>query len=56
MPKKDVGGRGRMGGPASAGPQGYCKCPSCGEKIKHKPGLPCTSRSCPKCGTKMLRD
>jgi len=45
---------GRMGGRA-AGPGGFCVCPSCGEKISHQAGIPCFDRSCPKCGTKMVR-
>jgi len=38
------------------GPGGNCVCPDCGEKIPHKPGTPCTSEKCPKCGSKMLRE
>ncbi len=49
------GGRGRMGGNA-AGPGGYCVCPSCGKKVPHKPGKPCTTMKCPNCGTKMIRE
>lgn len=48
-------GRGRKGG-RGAGPQGYCICPSCGEKLKHMPGVPCTDRQCPKCGQRMVRE
>lgn len=48
-------GRGRMGGPENAGPEGYCKCPNCGEKVKHLRAEPCTSMKCPKCGTTMGR-
>ncbi|HPF19443.1 MAG: hypothetical protein QM215_04860 [Bacillota bacterium] len=50
-----TGRRGRQGG-AAAGPAGYCVCPSCGERILHTTGVPCTSVSCPKCNTKMLRE
>ena len=46
---------GRMGGPVSGGPLGYCECPQCGEKVKHVRGTPCTSRKCPKCGQTMIR-
>ena len=48
-------GRGRMGGPASAGSAGYCECPNCGEKVKHLTGEPCSSLKCPKCDTTMVR-
>ena len=51
------GGRGRMGGQRpSVGPGGYCLCPSCGEKVAHRPGVPCSSLSCPKCGVRMIRE
>jgi len=48
-------GRGRMGGPTAAGPEGYCECPNCGEKVKHLRAEPCTSLKCPKCGATMVR-
>ncbi len=48
------GGAGRMGGTAR-GPGGFCVCPSCGEKLPHTAGQPCTNVVCPKCGTKMTR-
>lgn len=48
---------GRMSGTrAGAGPEGYCVCPDCGEKVPHKRGIPCINVSCPKCGTKMVRE
>ncbi len=50
------GGRGRMGGPYAAGPGGYCKCPNCGNREPHRPGIPCTNQTCPKCGAKMMRE
>lgn len=49
-----AGGRGRMGGFA-AGPVGYCICPKCSKKVKHKIGIPCYKQKCPKCGIKMIR-
>jgi len=48
------GGAGRMGGTAR-GPGGFCVCPSCGEKLPHTAGQPCTNVACPKCGAKMTR-
>ncbi len=51
------GGRGRMKGNRSgAGPGGNCVCPACGIKVQHQAGVPCYSVSCPKCGTRMVRE
>ncbi len=41
-----VNGRGRMKGSA-LGPSGECICLSCGNKILHKIGIPCTETKCP---------
>lgn len=57
MTGKGMGGRcggGRMGG-RGAGPGGFCVCPSCNHQVAHQPGTPCLEKSCPKCGTKMIR-
>lgn len=48
-------GFGRMGG-AALGPGGYCVCPACGTKVKHKRGIPCNQMTCPKCGTPLTRE
>ncbi len=48
------GGQGRMGG-QGLGPGGNCVCPSCGTIVPHEAGTPCYDISCPKCGTKMVR-
>jgi hypothetical protein len=48
-------GRGRMGGEFAAGPSGNCVCTSCGNKIPHTAGQPCTQMQCPKCGAVMTR-
>jgi hypothetical protein len=53
-PARGRGGRMR-GSRAGAGPGGDCVCPSCGEKLPPKQGVPCYNISCPKCGTKMVR-
>ena len=51
------GGLGRMGGTRpGSGPGGFCICPKCGERIPHGRGLPCYQISCPKCGTKMVKE
>ncbi|MEA2003933.1 MAG: cation diffusion facilitator family transporter, partial [archaeon] len=47
--------RGRMDG-KGLGVYGSCVCPKCGHKTEHIRGVPCTSRKCPKCNTKMERD
>ena len=56
-PQRGVQGRGGMGGPFpfSAGPGGACVCPKCGHKEPHPAGQPCNQKSCPKCGTAMIR-
>ena len=48
------GGQGRRGRPG-AGPGGNCICPACKLSVPHKPGVPCSSINCPKCGAKMVR-
>jgi hypothetical protein len=53
------GGRGvgRGGGnKPGSGPSGNCVCPSCGHKEAHVVGQRCIDRTCPKCGTKMIRE
>jgi len=50
-----TGGRGRMGGPLSAGPGGICRCQKCNYTKPHLTGVPCTDQVCPQCGTKMIR-
>ena len=50
-------GMGRMAGNRpGAGPSGSCVCPSCAAKVPHQVGVPCYDLSCPKCGTKMVRE
>jgi hypothetical protein len=50
-------GRGWGGGnkPAS-GPGGNCICPKCSHKEPHVAGQRCLDRTCPECGTKMIRE
>jgi hypothetical protein len=51
------GGRGGGTQPGS-GPGGYCVClnPQCGHREPHVAGQRCIDRTCPKCGTKMIRE
>jgi hypothetical protein len=50
-------GMGRMGGNrAGAGPAGNCICPTCGTKMPHQAGTPCSSMNCPKCGINIVRE
>ncbi len=48
-------GQGRRMGVPGLGPEGFCLCPQCGEKVPHQRGNPCYSINCPKCGTRMIR-
>ena len=49
-------GRGQGGRRAGfAGPEGACRCPSCGYEQPHQLGLPCNQTKCPKCGALMVR-
>ncbi len=44
-------GRGGKG----LGPGGVCRCPNCGYTEPHKTGIPCFTRKCPRCGTRLVR-
>ena len=48
------GGRSARGGGFGAGPGGYCVCPSCGERVLHRPAKPCFQQKCLKCGAEFL--
>ncbi len=48
-------GKGRMGGPFSAGPGGNCICPKCQYSVPHLPGQPCNQKICPKCSIPLTR-
>ena len=50
------GGRGLMGGNRVAGSGGNCVCPKCGEMAPHQQGMPCSSVTCHKCGSNMVRN
>ncbi|MFB6076060.1 MAG: hypothetical protein ABEK17_02855 [Candidatus Aenigmatarchaeota archaeon] len=49
-------GRGRKGGrgPRGGGPPSECMCPNCGHKEKHQRGVPCSSKTCPECGSRLI--
>lgn len=52
-------GQGRGGGGGNkpgSGPAGNCVCPNCGHKESHVAGQRCIDQTCPKCGTKMIRE
>lgn len=40
----------------AAGPEGNCVCPSCGAKVIHRPGIPCSAEKCTNCGNLMMRE
>lgn len=46
-------GCGRKGGGAGIG--GECVCPNCGASNPHQRGTPCSSLTCTKCGSRMVR-
>ena len=50
------GGRGRMGG-FGLGPGGFCICsnPNCHYREPHVRGVPCYTRVCPQCGSRLTR-
>jgi len=52
-PGRGRGGRGR--GMGWGGPTMACVCPSCGYQEQKRPGVPCASLKCPKCGRPMVR-
>jgi len=51
------GGSGRVGTGGGRGPlrgtigTDICRCPRCGYSEPHMRGTPCSTRTCPKCGT-----
>lgn len=47
-------GRGRMRANYNLS-GGYCVCPSCGGKLAHQAGIPCSALYCPNCGERMVR-
>ncbi len=59
MPGCRGGGRRRRRGcgrgGAAAGAGGTCRCTRCGHEEPHERGVPCTERTCPKCGSSLVR-
>jgi len=47
-------GQGTIGG-RRLGPGTNCVCPVCGATIPHQRGTPCSLKTCPKCGARMVR-
>ena len=60
------GGAGRGGGGSSSGGRsgegggmgggGSCVCPKCGQRVPHRPGMPCLDERCPRCHVAMVRE
>ena len=46
-------GAGRAAGDSSFWGYSVCSCPSCGYTEPHARGIPCFTKTCPKCGTRM---
>jgi len=38
------------------GVDGLCVCAKCGNKLRHKQGVKCTTIKCPSCGHTMIRE
>ena len=36
--------------------EGFCICPKCNRKEKHRRGIPCNSMLCPECNIQMIRE
>lgn len=49
-------GMGRMGGAVRGGIGGDCLCPKCGHREPHETAVPCVKKTCPKCGSAMVRE
>jgi len=47
-------GQGVGGAKQEDGGADYCVCSKCGYKVKHKKGVICNEKKCPKCGTKLV--
>ena len=45
----------KVEGAKGKGPKGYCVCPKCNFKIKHKQGVPCSTLKCPNCNYLLTR-
>ena len=65
MPGRDgtgpLAGRGQMGGRMRGNHPGLwytgdCVCLDCKERVTHRLGMPCYAVSCPKCGSRMVRE
>ena len=42
-------------GASGKGPGGWCVCPTCGYKIPHQPGAPCSTIQCQNCKINLER-
>ena len=46
---------GQAEGASKEGPGGFCVCSSCGYKVSHQSGVPCSTIKCPKCNINLER-
>jgi len=53
---KIQGGSYKQAGQRFAIPEGFCVCPKCKYKIRKNKGIPCYTRSCPRCETPMGKE
>jgi hypothetical protein len=54
-PLKAGAGFGCGRGGCGTGIGGECICVNCGKRVSHQRGVPCSSFTCPKCGSRMTR-
>ena len=54
-PSKKSQDKWQMKTAGSVGKETFCECLSCESRVKHERGIPCSSISCPECGSPMVR-
>jgi predicted Fe-Mo cluster-binding NifX family protein len=53
---RTAAGRGAGAGGPNPGQAGRCICLVCGHREPHERGVPCAERTCPSCGTHLVRE